>query len=579
MRRLAFLPILFALLWLPAWANFGDGQAYFSSGDYKGALEAWRPLAEAGDPRAQYSLGILYEQGLGMEKDLEQAKGWYERAAKADYAPAAAALRAVLAKLEPEPEPEPPAAAPTGTRPATAAQLPAPPPRALSEREQIEALVHELMRQANLQMRSGQLSYDKVAVTEVSDGFEVDVYAIVLLDNDGKQIDIGDVGARITRQGERYYQIGFLLPTTIYGREPGEEQSAEITIGQQTNSMLWDRDLEIVVDFDFDWRDLAVVDPKGHKVARISSVAMRSDMKENEERWSGPVVFDVQGVEVMNGNEERFSLGKFGFRTIVDRLDMVRYAAISRAVAQGQQTPEQTIQALEQLLSGIAVEFNLEDLAVERPSQEPIRLASANYRLGLDGLDQALASLNMSYDHGGLKGTPPEVPELAPREAKIRFAFVRLPIATLLQSGVAAVLEYMFFGEVGSQGDVLNQLRMALSEARTELRIEDGRFEAPTLEIGLGGVLSADAQAVWGLAGDVGLTILGLDTLIDAYLKNGPRRPQGAPPSSLPALLKHFGKISGDGRTYIYNFQVTREGKVLVNGQDAMPLVAAFFSG
>lgn len=577
MRPLAFLPILLALLWLPAWANFGDGQAYFSSGDYKGAFEAWRPLAEEGDTRAQYSLGILYEQGLGVEKDLEKAKDWYERAAKADYAPAAAALRAVLAKLEPEPEP--PAVAPTAPRPATTAHRPAPPPRALSEREQIEALVHELMQQANQQLRTGQLSYDKVVVTEVSDGFEVDIYDIILFDKDGKEVDVGDVGARITRQGERYYQIGFLLPTTIHGREPGEAQPAEITIGQQTNSMLWDRDLEIVIDFDFDWRDLAVVDPKGRQVARIASVVMRSDMKEHEERWSGPVVFDVQGVEVMNGNEERFSLGKFGFRTIVDRLDMVRYAAISRAVAQGQQTPEQTIQELEQLLSGIAVEFNLEDLAVDRPRQEPIRLASANYRLGLDGLDQALASLNMSYDHGGLKGTPPEVPELAPREANIRFAFVRLPLATLLQSGVAAVLEYMFLGEVGSQGDVFNQLRMALSEARTELRIEDGRFEAPTLEIGLGGVLSADAQAVWGLAGEVGLSILGLDTLIEAYLQNSPPRPKGAPPPTLPAMLKHFGKLSADGRTHIYNFQVTREGKVLVNGQDAMPLVAALFSG
>jgi hypothetical protein len=281
----------------------------------------------------------------------------------------------------------------------------------------------------------------------------------------------------------------------------------------------------------------------------------------------------------MDGNQDSFSLGKFSFRTIVDRLDMVRYAALSRAVATGRQTPKQTIGALEQLLAGIAVEFTLEDLAIERPEAEPIRLQSATYRLGLNGLDQKFASLDMSYGHGGLEGAPPDVPELAPREARIRLVFDRLPIATLLETGVAAALEYMFFGQVGAQGDVLNQLRLALSSARTEFRIEDGLFQAPKLAIGIAGVLRADARAAWGLAGDVGVSIFGLDTLIEAYRANAPKRPKGAPPSVLPTLLKQLGQVSEDGRTYVYNFSVTREGQVLVNGENAMPLIMAFFSG
>jgi localization factor PodJL len=31
---------------------------------------------------AQYRLGAMYERGIGVQKDLPQAKGWYERAAK-----------------------------------------------------------------------------------------------------------------------------------------------------------------------------------------------------------------------------------------------------------------------------------------------------------------------------------------------------------------------------------------------------------------------------------------------------------------------------------------------------------------
>ncbi len=575
MHRLAVLSVLFALVWAPAWANFSEGQARFSGGDYKGAYESWLPPAEEGDPRAQYSLGILYEQGLGVAEDLEQAKFWYEKAAEQNYLPAAAALRAVEAKLAPAATP-PPAAA---SMPSASAPSPATPPRTLSEREQIEALVHDLMRQANLQLRTGQLSYGKVLVTEVADGFEIDIQAIVLRNGNHKRIDIGDVAARIARQGDRYYEIGFVLPTTMYGHEPGEAKPFESRIGQQSNTMLWDRDLEIPVDIGLDWRQLAVVDPEDRETARIASILVRSDMVDDGKRWSGPIIFAIRGVEVMDGNQEGFRLGKFSFTTIVDRLDMVRYAELSRAVASGRQTPEQTIAALEQLLAGVAIEFAVEDLGVDLPKTKPIRLASGNYRLGLQGLDQKLASLDMAYDHAGLEGEAPEVPELAPREARIRFAFDRLPIATLLETGFAAVLEYMFFGEVGSQGDVLNQLRLALSNARTEFRIEDGHFEAPKLTVGIAGILSADAQAIWGLAGDIGITIAGLETLIEAYRDNAPKRPKGAEGPDLPTLLKQMGQLSDDGRTYVYNFSVTREGAVMVNGEDAMALVIAFFSG
>ena len=45
----------------------------------------FRQAAEAGVARAQYALGLLYELGLGMEPRPELAKPWYERAALQGY--------------------------------------------------------------------------------------------------------------------------------------------------------------------------------------------------------------------------------------------------------------------------------------------------------------------------------------------------------------------------------------------------------------------------------------------------------------------------------------------------------------
>ncbi len=73
------------LLWLVAFqapaAELGAGKKAAARGDYATALEIWRPLAEQGDSDAQYNLGHLYRQGLGVPQDLEQAGRWYAKAA------------------------------------------------------------------------------------------------------------------------------------------------------------------------------------------------------------------------------------------------------------------------------------------------------------------------------------------------------------------------------------------------------------------------------------------------------------------------------------------------------------------
>ena len=66
----------------PAFAGFDEAAAAFAAGDYDKALEEIRPLAEQGDPRGQYSMGVLYENGFAVARDLPQAASWYLKAAE-----------------------------------------------------------------------------------------------------------------------------------------------------------------------------------------------------------------------------------------------------------------------------------------------------------------------------------------------------------------------------------------------------------------------------------------------------------------------------------------------------------------
>ena len=66
---------------LPAWADYQAGMDAYNRGDFATALREWRPLAEQGDAKAQFSFGLLYENGDGVPRDYTKARQWYEKAA------------------------------------------------------------------------------------------------------------------------------------------------------------------------------------------------------------------------------------------------------------------------------------------------------------------------------------------------------------------------------------------------------------------------------------------------------------------------------------------------------------------
>lgn len=76
------LGLLLALLAPVALAGFDEAAAAFAAADYAKAREELKPLLEKHDPRAEYAMGVLYENGFGVAKDPQQAVVWYSKAAE-----------------------------------------------------------------------------------------------------------------------------------------------------------------------------------------------------------------------------------------------------------------------------------------------------------------------------------------------------------------------------------------------------------------------------------------------------------------------------------------------------------------
>lgn len=56
--------------------------AAYDRKDYTAAMALYRKLADRSDPNAQFEIGSMYQDGLGVPQDYAQARAWYEKSAQ-----------------------------------------------------------------------------------------------------------------------------------------------------------------------------------------------------------------------------------------------------------------------------------------------------------------------------------------------------------------------------------------------------------------------------------------------------------------------------------------------------------------
>lgn len=99
MPRLGYYAVAAALAFAAAGPSLADvraGVEAYQRGDYAAALREWRPLAERGDPDAQFNLAQAHRLGRGVPADLNTAIDLYRKAATQGHAEAEALLAIAL---------------------------------------------------------------------------------------------------------------------------------------------------------------------------------------------------------------------------------------------------------------------------------------------------------------------------------------------------------------------------------------------------------------------------------------------------------------------------------------------------
>ncbi len=65
--------------------TLADGLSAYEQRNYKQAAEIWAALANQGDAEAQFSLGVMFKNGIGVPQNDTEAMSWLRKSADQNH--------------------------------------------------------------------------------------------------------------------------------------------------------------------------------------------------------------------------------------------------------------------------------------------------------------------------------------------------------------------------------------------------------------------------------------------------------------------------------------------------------------
>lgn len=401
---------------------------------------------------------------------------------------------------------------------------------------------------------------------------------------EGSVLRFDAVPVEIVPRPDGWYDASWRLPEAVVLNAGVEE--GRLTIGEQRAAGVFAPEVGSFMSLDVEALDVAVL-PKDAALGGVTLDRLVFDYSYEE---TSPGTYDQPGRVVMEGLTfdqpsagQHFRAGRMEFgmtstglvlaewAAFMDRFDAITTAATSGAAGDAEMADMMAdlLAETDAFLSGVEVSYELSDIVLETPD---VNLTLPSFSMGgyAEGLTAPLAEIGFALDLPGFTADMP-VPDpyqhLIPTIARIDMALIDVPTDPLNR----VVVEWLR-GTSASGGDPW----LMLDAVEDLLASESGRLELTEIavanaisEASLHGELHPAPDSVIGVTGFGAMTITNLDELMNEV------RASGAGPEAEAALtfLRGLGRPTSTPEGEIvqtYDWEVTPDGQVLVNGSDLM---------
>jgi hypothetical protein len=389
------------------------------------------------------------------------------------------------------------------------------------------------------------------------------------------------------------WKMTIALPTPFTLKDKEGKPLMTLAIGTQKATGIWNEKIGYFTGLDAVYGGISVTDTAKSFSATLGSLAVKSDLTETSPgKWSGPMSASLENLEVLLPAKQTKILLKSG----VNKVDLLAYdPALIRSKQASLTAPANANMAMSlfdlftKSGEGFKTEYSVEGLEIVAPqpgqtAMGKFGLDRGSFSLALNGFGADKVNASLALDYRGLDPRPlsEQLKNVMPKEAHLDWELKDVP----LQQITATVQNTMGAGAgAGAQlamVALVSKLSALMSQSKTSITVDKNYVLNDLYRADLNGSANADITALLGFSADAVLGVYGLDNLITALENAGIESTTmyRTTIQSWAASLKYFkgfGVMQKDPEgspLHRYHFQVTPQGKLLLNDKDAAALLS-----
>ncbi len=456
------------------------------------------------------------------------------------------------------------------------------------------------------QQGGAQLQYDGDVMVEPAEKY----YAVTLPHAritypDGAKLDIGMVSVNASpHDTPGQWKMAVAVPTPIILMDAKQTQAVKINIGGQQAAGIWDENLESFAKLDAEYKSITVENATTGFSLQVPQIKIVYDFaKAADNTWSGPgslLASNIAGT-FMNGGTLKireikgdFSIDKYNpavlkdyrafLKTFFEDAEKKKAAGAPPDIAKTTELADRLHALLLKATNGFTGNYGVTGVELGRNNPAtgtPETMKIGNIFFGMDAKDmmaeKIALSLRAGYNGFSITPTPKGYEGVLPAESNIDLAFNSIParqIADIVRNTLQGSLQQPEMAQMAGLS-LMMKIPGVLSQAGSYVEVKNNYIGNSDYRFETNGSIKADVAAMNMFTANIVGQFAGLDQLLTRVKAiatdiNNPAAKNAQGMSRSLEMLRTYGAPKpGAAGTYLYKFEMTPQGQILMNGKPA----------
>jgi hypothetical protein len=431
---------------------------------------------------------------------------------------------------------------------------------------------------------------------------------------EGSTAVLDPVQIRFSNGGEGKINFDATLPSTLAVKDKAGKVEGQVKIGSQTLKGVWIDKLQTIDEVDMRLSNLTITSatqPGGGKIDQISMGGKLSP--KGGGLYDGKYEGAITGFNVDDPAEKTaMKMASIGFTATMTGARMEDWAKAAKEAGYTLANPDifkvytggpidpkmiAFMKRMPEFMGAVDYVYSINGIEMVKEGKPQFSLKTASFGFGASGDGKGMTKLKISSGMGGVAGSAEE--PLLPPEADVQDASFEIQASGVpgqklwdiymdalpqLQAEAAKAASNTAKGEsaaaagsaaLGQVGmDLSGKFMEVMSAAKLAIALNRLNLTTPTAKMtGRGLATYLPAQSMMP-EGKFTLRFSGINTLAKAMEKRGAKDEMAQQIMGVVTAISAMGKPDPaspkDDRAYIIDIEITKDGKVLANGQDML---------